>query len=120
MDSIDVGHGRAVSRDVPHPERRTSPVREALPDALRQCAASLTLIIDEGNTADALKRALTVFAGQVRARGVPPERAIAAFKHMFFNLPALVSLPSDKRAAFTTKLTQILITAYYAHGEDRQ
>lgn len=119
MDSIDVGHG-TVSGDMPQRERRTSTVREALPDALRQCATSLTLIIEEGNTADALKRALTVYAGQVRARGVPPERAIAAFKHMFFNLPALVGLPSEKRGAFTAKLTQVLIEAYYANGEDRQ
>ena len=113
MDSVE--HSRDVPASNPsrEPDRRSSSGRDILPDAVLACAADLTLQLQDGAGLDALRAAVFEYTRVVRRHGVPPERALAAFKFMTFNLPVIASRPAERRTELVHQLTQMAIEEYY-------
>ncbi|HYC50551.1 MAG TPA: hypothetical protein VEB19_05510 [Gemmatimonadaceae bacterium] len=111
MDSIraDVRRGDPELFD-----RRTSPGRDILPSAVIACAERLSASLDIIPDRDAIRAAVREFAQQVRAQNVPPERALAAFKFMVFNLPALSTREPEERVSLMADVTRMSIEEYYA------
>jgi hypothetical protein len=116
MDSLEEGT-RRDARD--RLDRRASYGRDVLPGAVMACASDVTRELQAGVALDALRPAIVEFARTVRAQDVPPERALAAFKFMVFNLPAISSRAPDERAELMAALTQMSIEEYYAERADR-
>jgi hypothetical protein len=103
---------RAGARD--SLDRRSASGRDALPSAVMACADRFTAALDTVVDHSELRAAVGDFARQVRAHQVPPERALAAFKFMVFNLPAMVSREPAERTALMADVTRMSIDAYYA------
>jgi hypothetical protein len=110
MDSVEVGMKRDPRERM---DRRSASGRDVLPGAVIECGERFTAALDTMVDRDALQLAVRDFATTVRGHNVPPERALAAFKFMVFNLPALTSKPPDERVALMRDVTQMSIEAYY-------
>jgi hypothetical protein len=95
-------------------DRRADAGRDALPSAVMACADRFTHALDTVVDHSELQAAVRDFAQQVRAQRVPPERALAAFKFMVFNLPAMNSRGPEERTALMADVTRMSIDAYYA------
>lgn len=113
MDSIEQSRDLRVSNPSSGPDRRSTSGRDILPDAVFGCAADLTLQLQEGAGLDALRAAVSEYTRVVRRHGVPPERALAAFKFMTFNLPVIASRTAERRTELVHQLTQMAIEEYY-------
>ena len=115
MDSVNEGT-RRDTRD--WLDRRSTQGRDVLPEAVIACAADVTRRLESGSPTGSLRAAVREFAQSVRTREVPPERALAAFKFMVFNLPAISSRTPDDRAELMAALTQMSIEEYFAERAD--
>ena len=112
MDSLEVGGRREAPRDML--DRRSASGRDALPSAVMACAGRFTQALDTVVDHSELRAAVRDFANEVRANHVPPERALAAFKFMVFNLPAMVAREPEERTSLMAEVTRMSIDAYYA------
>ena len=94
-------------------DRRAASGRDALPSAVIACAdrftSALDVVVDRGE----LRSAVRDYADKVRAQQVPPERALAAFKFMVFNLPAMNAREPEERSALMADVTRMSIEEYY-------
>ena len=111
MNSFEVGP-RAETRD--SLDRRSAHGRDALPSAVMECADRFTQALDVVIDRSELRAAVRDFAQRVRAHNVPPERALAAFKFMVFNLPAMNARKPEERAVLMADVTRMSIDEYYA------
>ena len=112
MDSVEAGRRREQHDAL---DRRSEIGRDALPSAVIGCAEDLTKQLEAGANVASLRGAVAEFARAVRAQHVPPERALAAFKFMVFNLPVIVSRSPEDRNALMASLVHMSITEYYAN-----
>jgi len=94
-------------------DRRAASGRDALPSAVMSCADRLTHALDTVVDHSEMQAAVRDFAQQVRKQQVPPERALAAFKFMVFNLPAMASRQPEERTALMADVTRMSIEEYY-------
>ena len=110
MNSFEL-HPRADTREPL--DRRAASGRDALPSAVIACADRFTHALDTVIDHSELQAAVRDFAQQVRAQRVPPERALAAFKFMVFNLPAIASREPEERTSLMADVTRMSIEEYY-------
>ena len=110
MNSFEL-HPRADTREPL--DRRASSGRDALPSAVMACADRFTNALDVVVDRGELQSAVRDFANRVRAQQVPPERALAAFKFMVFNLPAMNAREPEERTALMADVTRMSIEEYY-------
>jgi hypothetical protein len=100
-----------------HDARRNARSRAALAEATLACGDRVGESLRARVDRQALRAAVREFAHEVRAQGVPPERALASFKAMMFTLPAMQLRGAEERVGMVAELTRMAIEEYYS--EDR-
>lgn len=92
--------------------------RTVLPEALIACARDLVPLLESG-AADEIRSVIRRYVVAVRAVGVPPERAIAAFKFMLSAQPVLHRLRRSDHLGRVADLARIAIDEYFAAAVSR-
>ena len=95
-------------------QRRNTSAREELADATMECGDRFATSLRSSMDRPALRAAVRDYVKRVRAQRVPPERAVAAFKSMLFNLPAIRLRGPEERVSLMAELTRMSIEEYYA------
>jgi hypothetical protein len=110
-----------LDRDaVSEADRRSSSTstRASLADSLSICREALEVRFAQAATLDAFRDPILAFAKAAQREGVPPERTLALFKGMVFQLPASAWQPPDWRGDIIRQLVRMLIEDYYSRTDD--
>jgi hypothetical protein len=99
-------------------QRRVSVGRRSFSTALKKCRDTLQDQAGSEFSTELCHSAVAAFATQAHRQDIPPERALAVFKDMLFQLPAFRRVPPDRRIDITHQLVQTAIAAYYGGHDD--
>jgi hypothetical protein len=94
-------------------ERRVSGARHLISAAVVRCQSSLQRQLERGVEIEELRGSVSEFADTVRREQVPPQRALALFKEMVYQLPEVAPKAPSERNEVVKVLTQMAIEEYY-------
>lgn len=104
---------RTPGNDAPDALERRMGGRDALPAALTRCARELAPLLAGDDTPGSERAVLRRYVLAIRAAGVPPERAIAAFKFMLTAQPEINRLGRSEHVGRVASLARIVIEEYF-------
>src|SRR2546430_7870091 len=98
-------------------QRGVSLGRNSFSIALKACRDTLEDQAGLEFSAESCRSSVAAFATQAHKEDIPPERALAVFKDMLFQLPAFRRVPPDRRIDVMQQLVQVAIDSYYGGNE---
>ncbi|HEY8175207.1 MAG TPA: hypothetical protein VIF32_05930 [Gemmatimonadaceae bacterium] len=97
--------------------RGVSVGRRSFSTALKICRDTLEEEPGLEFSTESCRSSVAAFATQAHRQDIPPERALAVFKDMLFQLTAFRRVPPDRRIDVMRRLVKTAIDAYYG-GHD--